>query len=615
MSKHQLTLTILAVALMLTATTLFGAVPSTMSYQGQLLDSGGEPITAYVPMTFAIYDSETSGGLLWMETHPDVNVESGMFSAVLGSAGNPIPDTAFAAENAWLEITVAGEPIDPRTRLTSMPYTFAAKSVKGDFDTEPGLITLSDAAKSGRFLQLSSASTGNYITMNPANPDDESRFSMLDSDLQNPPMMEMRADGFGAREFSMYMTEPGATGAINFFNVPQGIPDTCLQISFNPTTGASIRMGEPYDEGKSPVLISAHPSNGASIRMGEPWDERTLVEVSAAPTTGGSILMFNPQPEPPATAVMALYRSVLSFKHDCSGKVNLLTSYAKCGLSIGEPDGETLKVAGTTGAIIIDTLMTVNETGIYMKSALGKADYDAYLTPTGFKMGEGASLGHVLTSDADGIGTWQPSTGGSGTPSGVAQAIDATDFDTLYSADRKTFISQSIDCPSSGYVLVMGSCDATVLHHGSSGDPMFIFGVSNAFDTLDADQRKEWRIDDYVTFGTAYFSDIISAQKIYPVSEGLNTFYMVGYRSNATGCTDSCRIDNKTLSLVYIPESYGTVELSAMGGDFEDEIFESAAFDVSPRAIETRSGTEMIEQLKSEVEELKALVNELIENR
>jgi hypothetical protein len=85
-------------------------------------------------MTFEIYTDSggnfNSPGPLWAEHHTAVNVDSGSFSIVLGSQ-NPIPDTVFTGDQRWLQVVVNGEPVQPRTMLTSVPYSARAGGVDG----------------------------------------------------------------------------------------------------------------------------------------------------------------------------------------------------------------------------------------------------------------------------------------------------------------------------------------------------------------------------------------------------------------------------------------------------------------------------------------------------
>jgi hypothetical protein len=100
-----------------------GDVPSTISYQGVLRDAAGDPVPdGPYEFGFELYDSEAGGSALWTEAQI-LTVSEGVLNAQLGSAA-PL-DLAFDAPY-WLEISVAGSPLTPRTPLETVPYAFRA---------------------------------------------------------------------------------------------------------------------------------------------------------------------------------------------------------------------------------------------------------------------------------------------------------------------------------------------------------------------------------------------------------------------------------------------------------------------------------------------------------
>ncbi len=71
--------------------------PTLISFQGVLSDWVGVPLTETLPMTFEIFDHETSGspgGGLWQETRSGVVVTDGVYGVLLGSVntGTLSPD-------------------------------------------------------------------------------------------------------------------------------------------------------------------------------------------------------------------------------------------------------------------------------------------------------------------------------------------------------------------------------------------------------------------------------------------------------------------------------------------------------------------------------------------
>ena len=118
-------------ALPFRAPMLVGDSTTTISYQGRLADSIGNPVTTSgVGMQFRLYNTDTGGSPLWEESHPAVPVEDGLFHVLLGST-NPIPVSLLANNSTlWLGITVgADSEMTPREQIASVPYAMIASTV------------------------------------------------------------------------------------------------------------------------------------------------------------------------------------------------------------------------------------------------------------------------------------------------------------------------------------------------------------------------------------------------------------------------------------------------------------------------------------------------------
>ena len=101
--------------------------PRLLNYQGFLTDTLGNPINNLsLSLSFAIFDSPSGGNQKWSETQASVVVIKGIFNVLLGSV-SPIPDSVFTAgTDRWLDLTVAGQNLTPRTRITSAGYAYTA---------------------------------------------------------------------------------------------------------------------------------------------------------------------------------------------------------------------------------------------------------------------------------------------------------------------------------------------------------------------------------------------------------------------------------------------------------------------------------------------------------
>ncbi len=142
---RSLTISALVITFVLLAMTfpVMAEVPSSMTVQGRLLDSQGSPIPdGSHAATFSVWSDSTGGLRRWFE-NGDIPTEDGRFSGCMGCV-TPFADV-FSSGPAWLEITVEGQTLTPRLRLSSVPYAFSSSKITGDIVTKPGGMTLSDA--------------------------------------------------------------------------------------------------------------------------------------------------------------------------------------------------------------------------------------------------------------------------------------------------------------------------------------------------------------------------------------------------------------------------------------------------------------------------------------
>ncbi len=102
------------------------------TYQGQLLDANGNPITnSALPMTFKLYSVATGGTACWTEARSGanaVNVQTGQFQVLLGQI-TAIPASCVSGD-AYLELTVNGQTLSPREILTSVAYALQAQTAQ-----------------------------------------------------------------------------------------------------------------------------------------------------------------------------------------------------------------------------------------------------------------------------------------------------------------------------------------------------------------------------------------------------------------------------------------------------------------------------------------------------
>lgn len=128
---------ILMVMLSLTAwgPNAYADLNQTMSYQGQLTDSSGNPLNGNYNLRFYLYTALSGGTQIWYEGHNNVPVTNGLFNVILGASTNPatFPVKLAMRDNYFLEIRVYNgatwETMSPRHSLVCSAYAMAARNI------------------------------------------------------------------------------------------------------------------------------------------------------------------------------------------------------------------------------------------------------------------------------------------------------------------------------------------------------------------------------------------------------------------------------------------------------------------------------------------------------
>ena len=114
--------------------TINAQIPRTLSYQGLLTDSLGNPkADGLYTITFRLYDVNDGGSALWTESK-SVQIKRGLFSTILGD--QTVISTSVTFEKPyWLSIQVETESeLSPRLPLTAVGYSlYSTKSDTSKF--------------------------------------------------------------------------------------------------------------------------------------------------------------------------------------------------------------------------------------------------------------------------------------------------------------------------------------------------------------------------------------------------------------------------------------------------------------------------------------------------
>ena len=113
------------------------SAPRVVQIGGVLQDKMGEPLSGIVGVTFALYQDQTSGAALWLETQNVTADALGRFAAFLGATqpeGLPL-DLFSSGQARWLGMQSSGQPEQPRIFLASVPYALVAEGTETTTDS------------------------------------------------------------------------------------------------------------------------------------------------------------------------------------------------------------------------------------------------------------------------------------------------------------------------------------------------------------------------------------------------------------------------------------------------------------------------------------------------
>lgn len=174
----------------------------------------------------------------------------------------------------------------------------------------------------------------------------------------------------------------------------------------------------------------------------------------------------------------------------------------------------------------------------------------------------------------------------------------------------EVLLFRSIVCPISGYVLVLGTCEASFSHtNGTTSNARF--GVSNANNSFPSNQDVELRVSSLAP--SAAYNFPVTVHGLFQVNAGTNTLYFLAQELNG----DFSVFDSQ-LSLIFFPTAYGTVTpTQIVSDDISDEHAQPISA-MSPADIAAeRMGSESTNSDRIEAElarmqtEIEALKNEI----
>jgi len=166
----------------------------------------------------------------------------------------------------------------------------------------------------------------------------------------------------------------------------------------------------------------------------------------------------------------------------------------------------------------------------------------------------------------------------------------------------QALLSRTITAPAAGFVLVLGSCQATA-NHVNGTQSSATFGVSST-NTFPSNQDVQVSLPSAAASGG--YNWPVAVHHVFTVAAGNHTFSLLAQETTAQWSASEMQ-----LTLVYFPTSYGTVGLTLADGKSSDAAKSGAASADKKDARDAQPNDER-EQVRAEIKELRQLKKELL---
>jgi hypothetical protein len=531
-------LLVLMLAVILLSGVASAEIPYRISYQARLTDDSGVGINGSVDLVFAIYNDSLASVELWQEKWSGVTVTDGLFTVLLGST-DPLPPAIFEGQTRYLLVTVNDEESDELIPMVSVPYAYG--SIHSDIAQYANGADSANHAISSDTAQYA-VTAGNT----PSSVWEQTATTVYLPDITDKvgigtttPTEKLHVAGnlrleennsllFGSGDTEVRAAVGGdlqVTAGDDLFlqandKIMLGHNGTAANMIFDPVnklvglgTSAPTEMLHLYNEddggGAFMKIQSNHLTNWgeAGIRFETPdnrWHLR-MDDDSHNNLDAGAISLRS---------------------QDINAEVMVWQANGNVGIGLRSPQ-ERLHVAGN----------------VQVNSAL---DVGTILTTGG-----DATIGGALSANSI-------------TGNYAANSIDATDISNeaglTYNGEYNvedaitgpwaSYFSHSITTPTnSGYILALAT--ATVrFEHGVTDFSYVFMAITPYASPGPTEENSQFQLGDDVSAGT--YTTEISVQRVFPVSSaGSHTFHI-----NAVSGEDNAYLENRHLTLIYIPTAY-----------------------------------------------------------
>jgi hypothetical protein len=613
-ANHLILLAIIISANLLICSSILAQTPQKLNYQAIIRNSSGALVSGQtVGMRISILQGSASGTAVYVETHKPTTNVNGLATVVIGD-GSLVSGTLatinWASGTYYLktETDPAGGTsytIVGTSQLLSVPYALNSKTSESVADNSVTSAKVVDATISAADLAANSVTTdkinaGAVTGAKIAQAGATSGQALKWNGTTWAPAADVTGGGSGGwsddgtmirLSTSTDSVQMGSTSSLGKFNVGGNIGlNTTSSIYFGSDatritgiTGGDMRLvADDLSMLTTGNITFGHYGDETWIEFDN--DNKRVGIGTLAPTDRLHVV------QNVATAGLSAIRGVAtpttvsnngvygeSMSATGYGLYGKSPKYGVYGTSTGNQGRGVVGEATGTASIGVQGIATnTSSTGVwgegsnqgiygYSSSTAGKGVYGKVTSPEGysgyFEGGQFYVKGSAQVEDtlyanvvkAAKI-TTQP---------GLAHNIEGSDeYDSWLGLGTSwtELNSVTIDVPAPGYVLIFASCNL-LSEHDLSDITWVTLGVSKTSDGWGIKEIGYWFINPRAS--SMYIREFISAQAPLQVAKaGSQTFYLMGYRkpSDSTPTMDAVYRLQSSLTAIYIPVAYGTVE-------------------------------------------------------
>jgi len=469
-------------------------VSETVWYQGFLADvDTGEPVNATVDIYAELYDQVAGGAVLWgAEAHLGVEVTEGWFNIELGSS---LPLIAFGDPPYYLSLVVAGEVLEPRQKLASVPMALrsaAADSGDGDWTV------------SGYDVYRTAGEVG-IGTAAPTYP----LHVMGNSNSATTVAIENQDTGANSAERVSFKNEDGTVSYIACYDDDHASYASTMVIANNRPRGRIMLKPDAF----STVMIDSTGNVGIGV---------------SSPTSKLDVS---------GTAEM------LGFKLTTSPTDGYVLTSDSAGNGTWQAAGGGGDSDWTVDGNDMYSAVTGN-VGIGTSAPASKLEVDGTIESSGLKMTTNPSVGDALTADSQGNATWKPQH--------IIDVHNETSSTTIGSSATQFDDTQvSLTVPGPGYIICTSTVRVNINHANNSVSDYLQINHSESPSTLgDNSTMMGLLLLPAEPIGGVYRSFCISTTHQVFVADTY-TYYLVGRMISGQDSSDE--FWNGQMTAVYYP--------------------------------------------------------------